>query len=385
MNNLNITRWVKSVTSLKLTVFCLGCATILVFVGTLDQVNIGVYEAENRYFKSLFLYFTPPGTTLRVPWFPGGYLVGGLLLLNLIAAHLARFNFSWRKAGILVLHAGVILLLLGQLFSSLFQVESQIRLNPGETKNYSVSYYHDELAVIDTSAHDFDQVISIPDSQLYKGHRILLPVDSLRLDIEEYFPNSALLLLPDQLPSSNYQHLQIGPMAVAVRQDRTYKEGERNVPAATVAVWRGVGKVGSWNLTAGFSRPASFQLGDKKYQIVLRPKRFYKLFSIQLIQFSHDRYAGTDIAKNFSSRVRLFDPSRNEDRETLIYMNHPLRYQGLTLYQSGFDNNDRTTILQVVQNPSWLIPYISCALIGFGMLVQFGMHLISFVKRRVIA
>jgi cytochrome c biogenesis factor len=112
-----------------------------------------------------------PGTTLKIPWFPSGYLIGGLLLVNLIAAHLARFKFSWKKAGILVLHSGVILLLLGQLFTGLFQVESRLRLDQGETKNYSVSYYHDELAVIDTSASDSDQVISVPDSQLYKGHR----------------------------------------------------------------------------------------------------------------------------------------------------------------------------------------------------------------------
>jgi hypothetical protein len=106
----NIIHWVKPLTSLKLTVFCFACAMILVFLGTLDQVNIGVYEAENRYFKSFFLYFTPPGTTLKIPWFPSGYLVGGLLLVNLIAAHLARFKFTWKKAGILVLHSGVILL-----------------------------------------------------------------------------------------------------------------------------------------------------------------------------------------------------------------------------------------------------------------------------------
>jgi hypothetical protein len=260
MNTDNIFRWVRPLTSLKLTVFCLGCAMILVFVGTLDQVNIGVYEAENRYFESFFLYFTPPGSTLKVPWFPGGYLVGGLLLLNLVAAHLARFRFSWKKAGILVLHSGVILLLLGQLSTSLFQVESQIRLNPGETKNYSVSYYHDELALIDTSAPDFDQVISIPDSQLYKGSKIALPVDSLEVDIDEYFANSALLS-PDQLPFPNYPHLQIGPMAVSIRQDRTYKEDERNMPAAMVSVWQSAGKVGSWNLAAGFPRPASFQVG----------------------------------------------------------------------------------------------------------------------------
>ena len=380
----NIIHWVKPLTSLKLTVFCFACAMILVFLGTLDQVNIGVYEAENRYFKSFFLYFTPPGTALKIPWFPSGYLVGGLLLLNLVAAHLARFKFTWQKAGILVLHSGVILLLLGQLFASLFQVESQIRLDQGETKNYSVSYYHDELTVIDTSARDFDQVISIPDSQLYKGHQIRLPVDSLEVGIDEYFTNSALMR-PDQLPSSNYPHLPIGPMAVSVQTERTYKENERNMPSATVSVRHSGRNVGSWNLAAGFPRPASFQAGGKNYQIALRPKRIYKPFAIQLVQFSHDRYAGTDIPKNFSSRIRLLDPSRHEDRETLIYMNHPLRYQGMTFYQSGFDNNDKTTILQVVQNPSWLIPYISCALIAFGMVLQFGMHLTSFVRRRVIS
>jgi hypothetical protein len=380
----NSIRWVKPLTSLKLTVFCLGCAMILVFLGTLDQVNIGVYEAENRYFKSFFLYFTPPGTTLKIPWFPSGYLVGGLLLVNLIAAHLARFKFSWKKAGILVLHSGVILLLLGQLFTSLFQVESQMRLDQGETKNYSLSYYHDELAVIDTSAPDSDQVISIPDSQLAKGHKIGLPVDSLEVGINEFFPNSALFR-PDQLPSSNYPHLQIGPMAVSVERERTYKENERNMPTAAVSVLRDGKPFGSWSLAAGFPRPVSFQAGGKSYQIVLRPKRFYEPFAIQLVQFSHDRYAGTEIPKNFSSRIRLLDPSRHEDRETLIYMNHPLRYQGMTFYQSGFDNNDTTTILQVVKNPSWLIPYISCTLIAFGMVLQFGMHLTSFVRRRVIS
>jgi hypothetical protein len=344
----NIIQWVKPLTSLKLTVFCFACAMILVFLGTLDQVNIGVYEAENRYFKSFFLYFTPPGTTLKIPWFPSGYLVGGLLLMNLIAAHLARFKFTWKKAG-----------------------------------NYSLSYYHDELAVIDTSAPDFDQVISIPDSQLYKGHKIGLPADSLEVGIDEYFINSALFP-PDKLPSSNYPHLPIGPMAVSVQTERTYKENERNMPTAAVSVWQGGRHIGSWSLAAGFPRPVSFQAGGKNYQIVLRPKRFYKPFAIQLVQFSHDRYAGTDLPKNFSSRIRLLDPSRHEDRETLIYMNHPLRYQGLTFYQSGFDNNDTTTILQVVQNPSWLIPYVSCSLIALGMVIQFGMHLTSFVRRRVI-
>jgi ResB-like family len=378
-------RWLKPLTSLKLTIFCLACAMVLVLVGTLDQVHIGVYEAENRYFKSFFLFFTLPRTDVRIPWFPGGYIVGSLLLVNLVAAHVARFKLSWKKVGILLLHSGLILLLVGQLFADIFvDLESQMRLDQGQTKNYSESLYHDELAIIDTSGVDSDQVISVPDSQLYKGKRIHLPVDSLEVVVDEYYPNAALIS-PSQLPSPNYPHLLIGPMAVAVQMEKTYKENERNQPSATVSILQSGSPIGTWSVAAGFPRPLSFQASGKSCQIVLRPKRFYKPFAIQLLQFRHDRYAGTDIAKNFSSRIKLTDPAKHEDRESLIFMNNPLRYRGYTFFQAGFDNNDTTTVLQVAQNPSWLVPYISCALIVLGMLLQFGMHLVSFVKRRVIA
>ena len=380
-----IVQWLKPFTSLKLTIFCLACAMVLVFLGTIDQVNIGVYEAENRYFKSFFLFFTLPRTDLRVPWFPGGYIVGSLLLVNLVAAHVARFKWSWKKIGIVLLHSGLILLLAGQLFADIFvDLESQLRLDQGETKNYSESFYFDELALIDTSAADSDQVISIPGSRLAKGNKIDLPVDGLRMVINDYYPNCALIS-PSQLPHPGYPHLPISPMAVAVQLDKTYKQNERNLPAADFSIFQKDQLIGTWRLAAGFPRPINFQVGNKSYQAVLRPKRFYKPFAIKLVQFRHDRYAGTDIAKNFSSRIRLLDPSRHEDRESLIFMNNPLRYRGFTFYQAGFDNNDQTTVLQVARNPSWLVPYISCALIVAGLLVQFGMHLVSFVKRRVIA
>ena len=45
-------------------------------------------------------------------------------------------------------------------------------------------------------------------------------------------------------------------------------------------------------------------------------------------------------------------------------MNQPLRYAGETFYQASFANDDRTSILQVVRNPGWLLPYIACAMVG---------------------
>jgi len=284
----------------------------------------------------------------------------------------------------LILHSGLILLLIGQLVTSLFEEESQIQLDQGQTKNYSESPYFDELAIIDQSKPGSDEVISIPASRLIKGQTISLPARGLQLQVDESYENAALIN-PNQLPSPNYPHLRLGPMAVAVAIQKTYKQNERNQPTAALTLLKDGQPVGSWALSSGFPRPVQFKIGSDPFSIAFRPKRYYRPFSITLEEFKHDRYAGTDIAKNFSSKVRLVDPSAHENREALIYMNHPLWYSDLILYQAGFGNNDQTTVLQVMKNPSRLVPYIACGMMALGLVIQFGMHLVSFVRRRVVA
>ena len=142
------------------------------------------------------------------------------------------------------------------------------------------------------------------------------------------------------------------------------------------------GPLGTWLVSNAIPDPQGFTVNGHTYELVMRQRRFYKQFALTLLHFAHDRYAGTDIPKNFSSRVRLVDFERNENREVLISMNDPLRYRGFTFYQSGFDNNDKTTILQVVKNPAMLLPYIACGLVALGLLVQFSMHLFGFVRKR---
>lgn len=46
------------------------------------------------------------------------------------------------------------------------------------------------------------------------------------------------------------------------------------------------------------------------------------------------------------------------------------------------DSEHATSVLQVVRNPSWLLPYISCAMMAAGLLAQFGLHLARFATRR---
>src|SRR6202051_2221015 len=163
---------VNIITSLKLTIICLAAAMVLIFAGTSARGHLGIHEAQQRYFQSMFVWWPPEGRGFKIPIFPGGHLIGAVLLINLVAAHAKRFRWAWRKLGIHLTHAGLIIMLAGGLFTDLFAVESHMRLSGGEHKNYSEDTQRMELAVIDTSDNDLDQVTAIPDTVLRHNRTI---------------------------------------------------------------------------------------------------------------------------------------------------------------------------------------------------------------------
>src|SRR5258706_8106648 len=132
-------------TSLKLTVTLLAFAIVLVLVGTLAQADEGLYGAQAHYFKQWIVI----GANLfghKVPLLlPGGYLIGVMLLFNLVCAPIYRVRLTTEKIGIQLAHAGVIVLLVGQLSTDLLSHEMQMHFTEGETRNYSDSATDYEL------------------------------------------------------------------------------------------------------------------------------------------------------------------------------------------------------------------------------------------------
>ena len=368
--------------SLKLTVLLLVFSIVLVLAATLDQVNLGVWVVQEKYFNTFVVFWKVGGVSLAI--FPGGYTIGGLLLINLLGSHLYRFAFTWRKAGIWLAHAGLILLLVGQLLTGLMQDEYHMRLDQGQTRNYSESFRNIELAITDTTDPKADQVVSIPERPLARLETVQHPRLPFRVAVKTFLPNSTLQLrAPNAAADPAAPATQgVGPQILATLKPLTYKADERNLPSAFVELIGPDGLIGTWLVSPLLEEPQAFAFAGRTYKMALRFARHYKPFSLTLLKFSHDRYAGTDIPKNFSSRIRLNTPDGRDDREVLIYMNNPLRYAGLTFYQAGFENNDTTTVLQVVRNPSWLIPYIACAVMTLGLLLQFGLHLTAFFAKR---
>ncbi len=409
-------RVLKFLTSLRLTVGLLCAAVLLVFVGTLAQVHEGLYDAQSRYFKSWFVW-SP--TIAHRTWplvLPGGYLIGTLLLVNLLSAHAKRFKLEKRKIGLLLIHGGIILLLVGQLATDMFQVESQMRLAEGQAKNYTESGSHYELAVVDKTGTQSDKVVAISDGVVARRGEVRHSELPFTLRIKDYFPNSEPQVRPPlagtepaQATRGIAERFRFAPKEVTKSMD------DKNIPSAIVEVVTDQGSLGSWvvsgwateeallaflrrrwnenigaamgdRLVTQLAAPQEFVLGERKYQVALRPVRFYLPHQIQLLDFRHDKYKGTQIPKNFSSLIRLQNPNTGEDREVKIYMNNPLRYAGATYYQASFDQFDpRVTVLQVVRNPGWITPYLACGLVALGLVVQFLSHLIGFALKQKIA
>lgn len=380
----------KPLTSLKLTMVLLTCAMVLVFWGTLAQVEIGLWEAQRAFFRSFFVMWGPEGASWKIPVFPGGYLVGGLLLINLIAAHAYRFKFSSKKAGIFLVHIGLILLLIGQLLTELFQVESSMRLEEGESKNYTEGFRENELAVVDTSDPAVNSVVAIPERLLRNKKIVRHEALPFEIHVKEYFQNSHLA---DEShgahdhggsPLGTGLELKgLGARHTVHSSPTTYRMDERNMPAIAVELVDKQGtSLGNWIYSAWFIRGQEVMVNGTPYEIQLRFKRYYKPHTVHLIDFRHDKYEGTEIPKNFSSLVHVQPDSGDRGFRKKIFMNHPMRHGGETYYQASFDQaNPRITVLQVVRNPSWLTPYIACTIVGAGLLLQFITSLSRFLKR----
>ena len=451
--------------SLKLTVVLLALSMVLVFAGTLAQIDKDIWTVMKEYFRcpiafiELPIFFprhwhVPP---LKIP-FPGGYLIGWMLTLNLLAVHAATFKILatgrrrlagigmlllgvlvvlgvmlgwgtapvaatdndafWRvflrlgrgtlaavvlyvacvllykkRAGMVLLHAGIVFLLVGEFFTALFAVEATMTIKEGETVNFLDRSQELELAFTDTSNPDHDIVTVIPQAELRDGSTIRPPALPFDIKVIRYMRNSnnpqPLANVPERLKQDYPRYEGFGSrLYVAEQREVSGTTGTRNAPAVDVElIDRDSGaSLGRYILSLWFypnfvnrawDMPTNFTVDGRAFTAYFRYGREYARspsghpFSITLLDFVHEKYEGTQTPKDFASRIRLVNEGDGVDRELRIWMNNPLRYARRTFYQSGYLPNDGGTVLQVVRNDTWMIPYLSCMIVFVGMSAQF--------------
>ena len=361
---------------------------LLVFLGTLEQVDHGLFEVQKRYFNSPFLVHwleLGAGLSLPIP-LPGVHLLLALLSVNLLLGGLVRIQKSSRTLGIIVAHLGIALLLLGGMVTFWFSDEGQLTLQQGRRGAEFRSYHEWELAIYalgpDLVAPEGREELLLRERDLRRApatfHHARLPFE-LRLD--GFWPNAR----PTREPAPPNPTIE----GWALRVLPLEKEAEANMAGAYVTVLAGGAE--RTGIVWGFEHfplrpclPWVVEQGGAKWAIELR-RRVYDLpFTIQLDKFTHEYHPGTERPRSFMSDVTMVEDG--VATAIKIRMNEPLRHRGYTLFQAGFGpkgagpTDDVWSTFAVVRNPADHWPVAACAVISLGLLVHFLQKLLRWVR-----
>ena len=315
---------------------------------------------------------------------------------------LAGCNLVFAKRGaIVVIHAGVALLMLYELSVSLYSREEQFDVREGQTVAYAREPRFVEIAIVDKTHAEYDEVVTVPLRLLKDKARFTHPDVPFDLQLVEHFRNSILRDVDAEEPNAATAGVGRVQIAEAIRPSSGASGGELNAASAYVRIFPKSADTASdtylltqhyGDATLFYARP--YDLPEKvvmdgtQYELSLRFRRNRKPYTVHLTDIRKDDYLGTETPRDYSSYVVIEDAENGRKFDHRIWMNNPLRYAGQTFYQNTYrslpDGTEATT-LAVVTNNSWLVPYVACMIVGIGMLAQFLATLSRFVKRQLAA
>lgn len=348
--------------------FALPYLIILLAVGTIAQKYIGLYAAQHLYFSSFIAWIGP------VP-VPGSYPVLGLIGLSLAAKLFLASPWRTDRAGTILTHLGILLLLFGGLVTAATARESFMVIPEGESRTQTASY-HDRVLAVETA--DGTVIATYPFDMLDRGATLSPPDTGLTLSID-FTCRHCTARAPDD------DKMRIGMAAnmdlIAAPRE---PEDELNLAGATFTVTGAAdGQDGTYITLEDIPvRPEIATQDGKDIVIYMRRAMTDLPFAIRLVDFVEERYPGMTQAKGFHSDVVVMDDG--VEWPVRIAMNEPLRYKGYTFYQSSFSRDEagnERTVLSVVENAGRIFPYLASAVIFVGLLLHLILRLRSENRR----
>ena len=166
----------------------------------------------------------------------------------------------------ILIHAGILLMLIGELFTGFLGKEAQMTINEGQTINYSTLPREVELVVIEHSADDMETVHAIPQSRLKNS--AAFPFPSFTLKIDRYFENSEIL--EEKVAGNGFDPIRAttgAGIGYAVRtKPRETAMDRRNLATAFVSVIPDGGAAPQrWLLSNALAGSQAFQAGGKSW------------------------------------------------------------------------------------------------------------------------
>lgn len=346
--------------------YLLPALMALLVAGTLAQRNMGLYAAHKMFFGSFIVWAGP------VP-LPGGYMLIGFLALNLAIKFIFNSEWSLRKAGIILSHLGVLVLLAGGLLTALSAKEGFMIIGEGEDSPYIYDYHNRELSIF---MGDYASM-TIPFQNFVNGQN---SIDTLpfNLHVKQVCGNCNIIKREDA-PKIEAP-LQGMARFMALESQAPETNPEENMAGIGLEI-SGLdeNQNGFYIAFEAMPEPITLTRGKQNYQIMMGRQQRTLPFRLELTDFTRETYPGIDKARAYSSAIIVHDG--NLQWPALISMNSPLRYKGYVFYQSSFEQTEKgeMTVLSVVENKGRLFPYIGTLLVTTGLLLHI---FITLQKRR---
>ena len=333
--------------------FCLPWLMVLLIVGTIAQKYMGIYEAQKIFFSSwIFFWGVIP--------LPGGALTLGIIFVSLAIKFIFHSPWSFKKAGIILTHLGILTLLLGGLITAKYAEETFMVIPEGEYLD-STSVYRERTLTLMKNDQEIE-VINF--ANLKKG---TLFENALPFSINaDFICENCTMSMQNEERSKNAHGLAKKVELVSAPLEQ---ESEGNLGGVMIVAEK-TNLDGRHLLMESVADSVTFINAKDKYTITIGRLQRPLPFSIELIDFRKINYPGTNKAKSFESDIIIHDGDVNWP--ITIRMNEPARYKGYTFFQSSFVErpNQEITVLNVVHNIGQVFPYISSLIIFIGLLLH---------------
>ena len=370
---IDIKQLIKFISSPKVFSYTVVWLIVIVFFGTIAQKDVGLYASQVKYFSSyyfLFAGFLP---------LPGGRITIIIMTVNLASSLFKKNLWKMKKLGIIIVHIGGLLLLIGGGITAKFSAEGNMVIGEGERSDHVDDYHDMELAFVNTSLQDSLEYTIFDAPLLGEGKRIKYDKLGIQIDIIDHIKN---VRIESRIsPADSIYKGFLNDFVIIPKQPE--KENTQNRPGLIFKI-EGTGKEtdGIYGAFLGQRVPDTFEIGGELFFTEFRRKRTYLPFAIELLDFKKVMHPGTNVAKSFSSEVNLIE--NKIPRRVLIQMNEPLRHRGYTFYQASFvDGLDKeTTVLATVKNYGRMFPYISSIIMSIGLLIHLLINLPKMLKKR---
>lgn len=380
-------------TSFKVATAIFVLMTIVTLLGTLAQVDQGLYAAKVKYFHSFFFTDKIFGIPVLLP---GGLLLMLVLFVNMTLGAIVKVKKRWKGLGPLISHFGMLMLLAGGFVTWAFGTDGYMALYPGMSSNRVESYRNWQLEVFPLDENgQAKQSWILPSDELQSirvDEQRSYDADGLPFNVVvNGFTKNATPIPVTANGASDATGKEIDGFKLAPQ--KAAKEAEQNLPGAYVAFDPdGAGESVEAILWAGSYRfdpkedpmPFQFTVDDQKYGALLAKKSWQVPFDVQLDEFIFERHPGVSTARNFESRVTRFEEEEKTSLE--IKMNEPMRYAGYTFFQESFGPPDGKpgemfSQFAVANNPADQWPLWALVVTTIGLGIHFCVMLIDFIVR----